>query len=205
MTQITSGLRAALSNPLIYDLFQRCMGAHHGRLEFVKNFVRPFGGMRVLDIGCGTAEILNYLPTDVEYYGYDISNEYISTAKNRFGKRGVFNCGLFNSEALEQLPLCDVVLMSGVLHHMDDAVVQSLLPLISDIMTSAGKLITKDPCFSEGQSSIARFLIANDRGENVRTPRAYEALAHKVFPVVVGTLKHRAWIPYTHWIMVCTK
>ena len=97
MAQITRGLRQVLSIPSVYNLFQRFMGAHRGRLELVKNHIRPYSGMRILDIGCGTAEILKYLPDDVEYFGYDVSGKYIAAANTRFGQRGVFYCGLLFS------------------------------------------------------------------------------------------------------------
>jgi hypothetical protein len=34
MAQVTSGLRAVLSSPAVYDTFQRLMGGHVGRTDF---------------------------------------------------------------------------------------------------------------------------------------------------------------------------
>ena len=79
MAQVTYGVRAILSYPLIYSAFQSLTGAHQGRKSFISDFVKPMAGMSILDIGCGPAEILDYLPA-VDYWGFDISEEYINHA-----------------------------------------------------------------------------------------------------------------------------
>ena len=44
----------------------------------------------VLDIGCGTAAILNFLPSNVAYTGYDINSAYINYAIKNYGQRAIF-------------------------------------------------------------------------------------------------------------------
>jgi hypothetical protein len=77
--------------------------------------------MRILDLGCGTAEILGALPTDITYVGYDMSPEYIAAAQNRFAGRGTFHCRLLEQAEVAALEPFDLVLGIGVLHHLDDA------------------------------------------------------------------------------------
>ena len=88
MSQITNGIRAILSVPVIYDTMQNLMGAHKARQELVTKFIRPEPGFKILDIGCGTAEILQYIPNSVEYWGYDINANYIATAKAKYSTLG---------------------------------------------------------------------------------------------------------------------
>jgi cyclopropane fatty-acyl-phospholipid synthase-like methyltransferase len=47
-----------------------------GREWIVRDLIHPFPGMRILDLGCGPAQILSFLPDDVTYVGYDMSAEY---------------------------------------------------------------------------------------------------------------------------------
>lgn len=204
MSQITSGARAILSHPVIYDALQNIMGAHQIRRELVENFVKPSPNSRILDIGCGTAEILPYLPDNVGYWGFDISRPYIEAAKSRFGSLGHFHCGLLDKTALNELPKFDVVLAIGVLHHLDDDVAANLFALAREALGEHGRMITIDPCLDPGQNPIARYLIRHDRGQNVRNSEGYQQLACQTFPTVQGTLRHRRWIPYTHWIMECS-
>lgn len=205
MAQITSGIRAVLSSPAIYDILQNVMGAKKVRQELVYEFIRPEAGCQILDVGCGTAEILKYLPNTVEYWGYDISPEYIAAAMARYGTRGRFQCGLLGETDLANLPKFDRVLALGVLHHLDDDEAMGFFTLAKQALKFSGSVVTIDPCLADGQNPIARFLISRDRGQNVRNAQGYSSLARGAFANVRGTIRHRAWIPYTHWIMECSR
>ncbi len=204
MAQVTDGIRAILSHPIIYSSFQSLMGAHRLRKNFVANCVKPFPGMKILDVGCGPADILGYLP-DVDYWGYDISEAYIAEANKKFGRRGRFNCKQLQFEDITVLPKFDVVLALGLLHHLDDSVALGVLQLAHKALKHGGRLVTIDPCLDPSQNSIARFLVRNDRGQNVRDRRGYEALACKVFSSLRVDVRHQVWIPYTHCFMECEK
>jgi len=205
VAQITNGIRAILSLPFVYDTLQNIMGARTGRQVFVDKFIRPAAGCRILDLGCGTAKILKHLPSSVEYWGYDISPEYIAAAKAEYGSRGHFYCGLLSKADLGCLPKFDRVLALGVLHHLDDDEVQEFFAIAKTALNSDGRVVTIDPCLAAGQNPIARYLISKDRGQNIRDSRGYSTLAEQAFSNVQGTLRHQAWIPYTHWIMECAK
>lgn len=203
MAQITHGLRAVLSNPQVYSAFQSMMGANGARRRIVSENIRPYPGMKILDIGCGPAEILFYLP-DVEYWGVDISEPYIKKAKQNHLTRGHFYCKELTSDDIETFPPFDVVLAIGVLHHMDDETAGAVLRLARKALAVGGRLITVDPCLDESQNFIARFLVRNDRGQNVRTKAKYEELAAGSFAEIVTEIHHQVWIPYTNCVMECS-
>lgn len=202
MAQITHGLRSILSLPFIYTTFQNLMGAHKSRQAFVADFVKPIAGMKVLDIGCGPADILDYFPR-VEYWGFDISEDYISQAGKKYGARGNFRCQHLQTKDLDELPSFDVVLALGLLHHLDDDEALGVMKLASAALKEGGKLLTVDPCFDSSQSPVARFLVRNDRGQNVRDKAGYEKLARVVFEKLNIEVRHQSWIPYTHCFMEC--
>jgi SAM-dependent methyltransferase len=204
MTQKTTGFHAALSSPIIYDLFQDLMGARTGRREWVRRHVRPVLGSRILDIGCGTARILDYLP-DVEYYGFDLSQRYIEAATRRYGGRGNFNCALVDQPQIEHLEAFDIVMATGLLHHLDDEQAVGLMRLAYSALREGGRLVTIDPCYADDQNAASRFFVSRDRGQNIRDLSGYTALAKSVFANVTSSLQHRAWIPYTHCILECNK
>jgi SAM-dependent methyltransferase len=204
MAQITHGIRAILSNSFFYTAFQSIMGAHKSRQRFVKNWVKSYDGMSILDIGCGPADILEYLP-GVDYYGFDISEVYIERAKERFGVRGQFYCKELEFDDLVVLPKFDVVLALGLLHHLDDAVAQNVLQISYEALRPGGRLLTIDPCLDPTQSAVARFLIRNDRGQNVRDKQEYKELTESYFESPRVEVCHQVWIPYTHCFMECQK
>jgi SAM-dependent methyltransferase len=203
VTQVETGLRGALAFAPVYDFFQDVVGSRRGRQEFVQTHVRVEPGNTVLDIGCGTADILAYLP-GVAYFGFDPNPKYIETAKDRFGERATLACANVTEQSLEGLPRFDLVLALGVLHHLNDAEAGSLFHLAKSVLKPGGRLVTLDGCFVAGQSRIARFLIARDRGQNVRDEPGYRALAENVFGRVECHIRHDLMrIPYTHLIMEC--
>ena len=204
MAQIINGVRAILSHPRVYSSFQLLMGGHKFRMNFASQLVRPFPGMAILDIGCGPADILAHMPS-VGYWGFDISEAYIEKAQKTYENRGRFYCKLLEAQDLENLPKFDVVLAIGLLHHLDDAEACKVLQLAHQALRPQGRLLTVDPCLDSTQNPIARFLIRSDRGQNVRDKAGYESLAGKVFSSFSATVRHQAWIPYTHCIMECTK
>ncbi|MCX7144232.1 MAG: class I SAM-dependent methyltransferase [Proteobacteria bacterium] len=202
MAQITSGWRALLSSPKVYDAFQNLMGGRR-RGTFVEEFIRPHMGARLLDIGCGTAQLLEFLPGDATYVGYDPSPEYIAHARYRYGDRGEFHLGQFNAaEAAASQPF-DLVTACGVLHHLDDIQAQELIALARRVLLPGGRFISIDPTYSKDQNWFSYLLVSRDRGQNVRFGQEYDELAKPYFREINGTLRHRRWIPYTHWIMEC--
>ncbi len=204
MAQITSGIRAVLSSPAVYDRFQWLMGGRVGRTDFAQRMVRAAAGMRLLDIGCGTGELLDYLPPGVRYHGWDISEAYVAAARARFGAKGTFTCGrLTESDVATERPY-DVVIASGVLHHLDDGQVRDLARLAQCAVRAGGRFVSIDPVFANGQHPLARFLIARDRGQHVRAPQQYLDLVRPAFSTASGIVRHRRWVPYTHWMMEAT-
>jgi len=204
MGQVTSGIRAIFSYPKIYSVFQNIMGAHGVRTALVEEFVRPISGCAILDIGCGPADILAYLP-EVNYCGFDISDAYIAQAKKRFGLRGKFFCQELTQADVVKMPQVDIVLALGLLHHLDDEMAIAVLSLAAQALKPGGRLLTFDPCFDPEQNLVSRFLVGIDRGQNVRTREGYEYIASAVFEFPHIEVRHRAWIPYTHCFMECTR
>jgi cyclopropane fatty-acyl-phospholipid synthase-like methyltransferase len=159
--------------------------------------------MKILDIGCGTGEILEYLPR-VDYFGIDLSMEYIHSAVDRYGDRGEFRVGRAESAPWPKDRSFDVVLSIGVLHHLGDGEVISFLDSIKSVMERDTRIVTVDPCFDDEQSSIAKSLARFDRGQNVRTESQYRSLFEKRFRSVRSAVRHDLLnIPYTHCILEC--
>jgi hypothetical protein len=87
-----SGLLRWLKLPFLYNVFQAAVGATALRRRLVQNHVRAKAGDKVIDIGCDSAPILQWLP-DVEYIGLDINPDCIALAGRTYGTRGTFVVG----------------------------------------------------------------------------------------------------------------
>jgi SAM-dependent methyltransferase len=172
-------------------------------INFVNNYLKPFNGMRILDIGCGTAEILNYLD-GVDYVGFDINSNYIQNARAKF-VNGKFYCKSIDIADINDLPSFDVVICLGFLHHIDEDIGKNIIDIAYKALKPEGRLLAIDPCFIPSQNIIAELLIKGDRGQNVRDKYGYEKLARNSFEECKTNIEHQVWIPYTRCFMECEK
>jgi len=202
--KIAERLSLLLSLQAGYRLFRWMVGGESAWKIYLGEYVKPAPGDKILDIGCGPADVLNYLPA-VNYTGLDISPEYIDSARKRFGSKGRFLCGDVGLATIEgEQGAFDLVLATGVIHHLDDTQATKLFDLARLILRPAGRLVTYDGCYVPQQSRIARWLLAKDRGKFVRTREEYLRLALARFSNVEPHLRHDLLrIPYTHLIMHC--
>ena len=207
MSKVKLDLRSILKKPLIYRLLKSTIASERSRRDFVRNYICPKDGDRVLDIGCGPADILDFLPA-VDYIGFDANPKYIQEAMERYKDRGTFFCEVVSQVSLpiDYYAYFDIVLAIGVLHHLNDAEALDLLRLAHIALKPGGRLITLDGVFTERQSPCARWIISMDRGQHVRNQSGYTNLVRQVFENLTVSIRHdMIHVPYTHIIIECKK
>ena len=169
--------------------------------HMVDEVVRPVPGMRLLDFGCGNGRLVPFVE-GVEYVGVDNNPSYIDSATEQYGGPTTrFICADLNDLADMGIESVDVVVCIGVLHHLDDTIAARALEASAHLLKADGRLITMDPCFEPSQHSLARVLMALDRGKYVRHPEGYRNLLHKNFEIESERLwTHVYKFPYTHFV-----
>ena len=193
-----------LNNPLVYKFVQKVMSGTSFRADIIKKNIKK-KKLKILDIGCGPAEILTHIP-ECEYYGYDIDTRSINYAKKKFNKKNYhFFNKRFNEKEIKKLPKFDYVIFFGILHHLNDSEIMKILNLCKKKMKKKSKLLTEDPVIIENQNIIARNLILKDRGKNVRKKKEYISILKKHFKNVKPKITHQFFIPYTWFTTVCSK
>ncbi len=198
-SQRTTGWRSILSLAPVYRFAQWLIGAGRFREVLAAEIIRARPGDRVLDLGCGTADILEQL-AGVDYIGFDPSERYIADASRRFGARGVF---------VDELPVLSddrsIVMAIGVLHHTNPSEAADLLQSASEALVPGGRFVSIDPTLTEGQHPVARLLVSRDRGQFVRSPDELRELVAASFSSVEVTVRHDLLrTPYSHAIVVAT-
>ena len=157
-------------------------GVGRARKRFIDDFIVPFDGASILDIGCGTGEIIEYMPKNINYVGFDFSQKYIKYAKNKYGNQGEFYCESVSGEInIVSKNTFDFVFSLGVLHHLNDGEALALIKKAKTYLKPGGVFVTMDPVYVDGQSKISKFLIDNDRGKYVRNIEEYRKLFSNAF------------------------
>lgn len=192
------GIRNVLESPVLYQAFQVAGGFFGARVRAISEYLAVRPGSRVIDVGCGPGFIVAHLPAGIDYFGFDIDSRYIAYAQRHFADKGTFQCRPFDETTAAALGPSDIVMMNGVIHHLDDVTAITLLNAIRKALNPSGTLFTLDNCFHEGQSKIASFLASNDRGRFVRSDAAYKALLQSVFEAVETHVRDDlSWVPYS--------
>ena len=173
-------IRSILEAPVIYRMLQHLLRNKKLSNEYVNKYIKPKSGDYVLDIGCGPADILEFLP-EVKYYGFDSNCKYIDSAKKRFGSRGNFFCQELSEVNIPGSMSFDIVLAYTVLHHLNDAEAVQLFKLSAKCLKHGGRLVTFDGCHTENEGLISKTMSSLDRGKYIRDKEGYVNLARKVF------------------------
>ena len=205
--QINSGLRSILAWPPVYRLLNRVIGNEKFRRWFIDRIVAVKSGQTLVDLGCGPADILAELDAGVRYIGLDISEAYIEAARQRYGERGLFLAGTVNDWRRDpRIRDADVVLAYGLFHHVDDDETLAIFQCARDVLRPGGRLVFLEPCLLLWQARRSVFMMAQDRGQNVRTEQEWKRLITAVFPTATTSVVTNAnRLGYTHLIAECRK
>jgi len=193
-----------LNWPASYMFFQWIVGGLRARGQYLQDFAQIQPGLRVLDIGCGPGYIATKF-SGCHYVGFDVEQSHITYAQSRFGQFGRFYRGLLSEEFLNVEAPFDLVMMNGVLHHLNDEDLKRVLHLARLALKPGGRLITMDGYYAENLPWIARMMLRGDRGRYVRRADGYVQPAQKAFPnVTVHFRENYFYLPYPIIVLVCS-
>jgi SAM-dependent methyltransferase len=192
-----------LDIPKIYNGLQMIVGAMRAREIVIREYLQPKSDDRILDIGCGTGYIINYLP-NCRYVGFDINAVYINYAKKKYRLRGEFHCNYATKELLKGYGVFDCVMMNGLIHHLDDSESVDMLSLAKSVLKYGGIIVGIDGCYKDDLGSFGRWMLNNDRGKFVRDKSGYESVLLKVFKDTYSEIREDLFlVPYNCLIWKC--
>jgi 2-polyprenyl-3-methyl-5-hydroxy-6-metoxy-1,4-benzoquinol methylase len=204
MSQTTTGLRSVLSSALVYEATQFLLGTWPLRKAFVNEYLKPYPGARILEIGCGPGNILRFLPYEIDFTGIDLSEGYIRHASKNYGARGRF-LAMDVADLKDMGEKFDIIFSFGLLHHLNDERARNVFTAAQAMLKDGGRYVTFDPAFENNQFWFARKIAEWDRGDEVRTPEAYADLARSAFKNVTCDIRRDLWVtPVTGCLLVCS-
>lgn len=176
-----------LEHPRVFDLYQRLVGAPGSKRLFVSEYVRARPGERVIDLGCGTGELLASLPSGVSYLGVDIDPAYIESAREKLGDRGQFVCADITTYRSAERSH-DIAIGYGVLHHLDDQQCRLAFGTVRTALSADGRVVFAEPCRTRDAGFVERTLMDHDRGRHIRAVAGYVDLLREHFDGVTSKL-----------------
>lgn len=205
MAQRINGIYSAVTLPLVYKTLMSSFGVHRAIQRYVREIVQPDSGMKVLDVGCGPAHMLAYLPP-VNYIGIDLNERHIDYARKRYGNAGTFVVGNASEDLRQEEATFDLIIASGLLHHLSDDQCRSLFASLERLLVEGGRIVTLDGVWLPEQRMVVKFMNRMDSGLNIRTPENYlNLLAGRSFATDSHIYHDLARIPYDHFCMAARR
>lgn len=172
-----------LSNPILFNSVRRTIA---GNQENTKNFVRSnlqiYKAKKVLDVGCGTGEFSDALPEDFDYTGVDINIKYITfaqknykNAKRKFLIQDITDRHFFENQRYE------ATLLISMLHHLSDAELEKILPIIKRVTT---KIVIVADIIPDPQGLLRKLMVKMDQGKFVRSREDKIKILCKYFKII---------------------
>ena len=165
----------------IYQFYQWLAGAGKYNRLFANCYLRYTQDQKILDLGCGPADILKFLPKDCDYTGIDLNPDYIAKARKKYRDKSFFIGDINNPDFIMEDGIFDTVFCIGVQHHLPDTEVDNLLKFAFNMLKKGGRLLTLEPVYCGSQGRLELFIRKKDRGKFIRTPEDYMLLTNKVF------------------------
>ena len=162
-----------LKNPYFFKVQQKINNYNVVRNEF-QDYLKS-KNKKILEVGCSTGNLARQI-IDMDnnsYYGVDISKEYIniatkSTTKGKFLQMDARKLDFDNE-------FFDIVMLSSVLHHIDDVVGKNCFKEVHRVLKKNGVVIVAEPILNS-KSLISIILCKLDRGHFIRTTQEYKIL-----------------------------
>jgi SAM-dependent methyltransferase len=155
---------------------------------------------RILDLGCGTGELAPaFLKAGYSYVGIDIEVERIEYAgkTHRKGKFHVMDA----HHLLYPDGYFDQILVTGVLHHLSDGDVRSIVQEMKRVLRPEGRALVMEDIALRGSLNLLGALVhLADAGAYIRRPAQYTPLflphfkLEDTYPVRCGVCDYQTFV-----------
>lgn len=150
--------------------------------NFWEEFTKRFGDYAkgsVVDLGCGTGDLLNHINPE-KYIGADINSSYITSNQKKWDRK---NISFVLADITQYKPQTDTAFLISVIHHLSDEQVGNLCSTLSKSKIKRFVIVDGYPIgiFSNILSWLDKVL---GGGEHFRKEEKIRDLIAKYFKVV---------------------
>jgi SAM-dependent methyltransferase len=156
------------------------------------------GSPDVLDCGSGTGEFAPLFDPE-RYLGVDIHPGYVAFAQRRHPHHrfAVADLSRWGGDGRR----FDLVLVNGVLHHLDDGDARAVLDTAVRQLAPGGSLLVIEDVRLPRAGLVTRLVHWLDYGRHIRDTAAWRALVGQVLPIERCETYTSGWCPYQ--LMLC--
>ncbi|WGR92932.1 class I SAM-dependent methyltransferase [Bradyrhizobium sp. ISRA443] len=202
VAQRITGLYQLVRAPSIYKGLMFALGADNAIRRYVNEVLEPTPGIKMLDVGCGPANILAYLPS-LDYTGIDLNEKHVNYARELYGNRGRFIVGNAANDLRQDENSFDLINVSALLHHLADREAITLFTSLKRLLKADGRIVTIDNVWLPQQRAAVKLINKLDSGLNIRRPGGYLELLNGLdFDVQTRVFHDLLRIPYDHIVMI---
>jgi SAM-dependent methyltransferase len=187
--------------PQLWNVLRRLLEANfRGEKAVVRRELRawqPDSGLRLLDFGCGTGELVPLFPIK-RYVGMDVSPIYIQYARRAHGPRFQVMDGQHLAYAADSF---DEGLVAGVFHHLPDELVRRMAAELARVLRPRARLLVmEDTPSRDWWNAPGRLIHMVDRGGYIRSEGEYVALfgdhfaLERTYPMRSGVCDYQVFV-----------
>lgn len=183
-----------LNHPGIFDIFLKLFGDRKIHKKVIKGELNIQKKNRVLDIGCGTGDLALMFPAE-SYTGIDCDKNYVDFARKKYSR----NFLTMNAADLKFADdYFDIILVSGLFHHIPDETLQRVLLEIKRVIKPSGRALFFEVTYLNRGDSIFKELIRKaDRGKYIREYGMLQKAARDKFDIEKCYIKKSMWADYS--------
>jgi SAM-dependent methyltransferase len=210
MSPVRRGVHWLSTRPTLWNLFRRVLEFNFREEKRVIGVeLRPLAVRirrderrkpRVLDLGCGTGELAPvFLKKGYSYVGIDIEQQRIDYAARTYptGNFHVMDAGDISYPD----GYFDQILVTGVLHHLSDEEVRSIVREMKRILSPRGRALVMEDIALRGSLNLLGALVhLADEGAHIRRPHQYSPLfepeftVRATYPIRCGVCDYQAFV-----------
>lgn len=180
---VKSIINSILSSPDVFNIVRRiAAGNQKNTKEFIQLNIQKYYVTSVLDIGCGTGDFVESVPSEICYSGIDVNRRFVQFAKEKYkAMNRRFYIEDATNKSFYKNKTFDAVLLISMLHHLSDEDIKILFPIIKCV---AKKIVIVADIIPNPPGVLRKLLVKLDQGKHIRTTSEKTKLLKKYFNVV---------------------
>ena len=180
--------------PKAFHWLRKLPEANYGRTKrLITEVVEQLDRPKVLDAGCGTGEFSELFVPSL-YLGVDISDDYLNLARRLNPGHRYEAADLTEWQGGDRK--FDLILVHGLLHHLDDSASRAVLAAVSPVLAENGRVLIIEDVALPGIRPVEQLLHHLDVGDHIRDPAAWRRLVDEVFFIEEQRSFHSGICPY---------